>query len=553
MFTGLLATGFSVNSARAEESTGPSCEEGSGLVCEESSGSSCEELPDWVWFQNQEIILDFERDGSYEDAALIGGELRIYSMGSDASPVLRYESPAEWIVTSCLASDLDQDGCEEMILLTWKKGSFGPYHPYWIDEEWLKEDEKTWSEHVFILSWTDEGLKQRWMSSALGFEAQYMFRDEDGRIHFRTPEGEENVWTWSYWGLSLVSIEEEPQTVSFLDVGDNIAHQGIYEAAYVPEERSFDFHPVYEQVAARIRSYDLAAVHQETIFVADPAGRSDFPVFGTPMTMGEALADAGFDIVAAASNHANDKGTKGIRDTIAFWEQYPEVHLLGLHATEEDADQAEVAEAGGIRIALFDSTYGLNGRPLPEDEAWRIDVFTDQPEKLTDDLSAQEADVDLSICFLHAGEEYEEMPGEELLDYCRKLIDAGADVILCSHPHVVQPVLTLVTASGNQGLVYCSLGNFLARQTEWERQLGGAAELLLAKDGIVRWDFLPTICHYSGNVTQCYFLEDYTDALASEHYLSRVKKAMTVSELWELWNLVGKPAVMKYNDSDYLP
>ncbi len=107
----------------------------------------------------------------------------------------------------------------------------------------------------------------------------------------------------------------------------------------------------------------------------DPAHRSGYPEFATPESVGDALIDAGFDIVLAATNHVNDKGQKAIADTLAFWQEHPEICLLGLHASEEEASQIPIIERNGVRLALFNYTYGLNGHALPADKKWQVDLL----------------------------------------------------------------------------------------------------------------------------------------------------------------------------------
>ena len=311
-------------------------------------------------------------------------------------------------------------------------------------------------------------------------------------------------------------------------------HQSIYEGAYVPERGVFDFTPLYKNVKARISSYDLAVVNQETILVHDPAHRSGYPEFATPESVGDALIDAGFDIVLAATNHVNDRGQKAIADTLAFWEKHPEICLLGLHASEEEASRIPIIERNGVRLALFNYTYGLNGHALPADKIWQVDLLSNE-EKLLSDLQAAEASCDLSICFFHMGEEYALAPSEEDFVLWERCTDAGADVINCSHPHVVWPTIRLVTLAGNKSIVCESLGNFAANMDKWRTSLGAAAGFTLCKDGVISCHLSPLICHFANRKTTVYFLEDYTEELALKHALSVQGDPASLEDLWQLW------------------
>lgn len=334
-----------------------------------------------------------------------------------------------------------------------------------------------------------------------------------------------------------------PGVLSLIAVGDNIAHGNILAGAWRPGSRSFDFSPLFSHVAARLKSYDLAAVCQESVLVADPARRSSYPFFATPQTMGDALAAAGFDVVLGATNHAGDQGAPALAETCAFWErEHPDVALLGLHARREDAGQGAVVERAGMRVALFDCAYGLN-RGLPAGEAWRVDVLAGGGEaRLLDGVARARREADFVVCFLHVGEEYRSAPTEAQALLAARLIDAGAGAVVCSHAHVMGPWGLVRTAAGNEGAVFFGLGNFVSGQRRGAGDvLGGAAGLRLERgaDGRVRlasFGLAPLVCHTDardGSVA-AYFLDDYTDELVARHVLSTPEAPFSVAGLRSL-------------------
>ena len=524
-------------------------------------------LPEWITWENRQIRFDLNRDSRYDLLTLKNGQVRVYSEEN-----VLYETPDGWLIADAHVTDLDGDGSQEMLFLTWKADSFGSSMPFW-----MKRDRIKLTEHLFVLEWTETGVRQKWMSSSLGEQIFRMWIDKNGYVRLEETDGSNTTWAWDYFGFALVeeilpaaakgkseeataSIQEgssvvepllskdetmsftpyssgsthTPDTLTLLAVGDNLMHQSIYEGAYVPARGVFDFTPLYENVKARISSNDLAVVNQETILVHDPAHRSGYPEFATPESVGDALIDAGFDIVLAATNHVNDRGQKAIADTLAFWEKHPEICLLGLHASEEEASQIPIIERNGVRLALFNYTYGLNGHALPSDKTWQVDLLSNE-EKLLLDLQAAEASSDLSVCFFHMGEEYALAPSEEDFALWERCTDAGADVIICSHPHVVWPVMSLVTLAGNKSIVCESLGNFAANMDKWRTSLGAAAGFTLCKDGVISCHLSPLICHFANRKTTVYFLEDYTEELALKHALSVQGDPASLEDLWQLW------------------
>ena len=98
----------------------------------------------------------------------------------------------------------------------------------------------------------------------------------------------------------------EPDTVTLMALGDNLIHNTVYWSAET-EDGGYDFTPFYEDIKPTVQSYDIACINQETIFVKDHAMLSNYPAFGSPTEVGDALAETGFDVVTCATNHCYDK------------------------------------------------------------------------------------------------------------------------------------------------------------------------------------------------------------------------------------------------------
>ena len=335
--------------------------------------------------------------------------------------------------------------------------------------------------------------------------------------------------------------DELPDTceVTLCALGDNLIHESVY-AKFRKQDGSWDFSPMYAHVRDIVAGHDISVINQETIFVDDNAKIGSYPLFGTPQEMGDALAEAGFDVVLAATNHSWDRRSYGADTTLRFWKKkHPEVLLLGLHGSPEDRAAIPMKEKNGIRIAMFNYTYGLNGFALPEDEWFKVDLLRDR-ERFLNDVRKAETLADFTVCFLHIGEEYRYAPTQFQRQYVRDLADVGADLIICAHPHVVEPCETISASDGHPCLVYYSCGNFVSGQHKIERLLGGMAQVRIAReqheDGgqdvrIVWHDFVPTVTHRTGETVEAYFLSDYDDDLAARHAVAGVSKAR-LEDLW---------------------
>ena len=163
------------------------------------------------------------------------------------------------------------------------------------------------------------------------------------------------------------AAEPEPELarVTLMAVGDDLIHNCVYWSAETPEG-GYDFTPFFDDIRPIVQQYDLACINQETILVQDRSLIASYPIFGSPIEVADALADAGFNVVTFAGNHCYDKYETGITDTLSYFhETYPQITTLGIHDSEADAAQIPIVEKNGIRIAMLNFTYGLNNS-MPE-------------------------------------------------------------------------------------------------------------------------------------------------------------------------------------------
>ncbi len=336
---------------------------------------------------------------------------------------------------------------------------------------------------------------------------------------------------------ALVGPEPEDNTVTLMALGDNLIHNTIYWSAEQPDG-SYDFTPVYEEIAKVAAEYDLACINQETIYVNDPALYANYPAFGTPTQVGDALAGAGFDVVTHATNHCYDKLDTGIVDTLGFWrENYPDMAVLGIHDSQEAADTIRVVEKNGLRLALLNYTYGLN-YSAPANK-YMVDTLI--RDEVRADLEQAEAQADFTAVFVHWGEEGQTRPTQSQRDWAQFMADNGADLIIGSHPHVLQPLETVTSSSGREVPVFYSLGNFVSHQLTAIEMLGGMASVELTKTGegvaVTACELVPTINviiyrGYSGGFDyRPMLLRNYTEELARQHWI----EGTGAEQMWNLW------------------
>jgi poly-gamma-glutamate synthesis protein (capsule biosynthesis protein) len=154
-----------------------------------------------------------------------------------------------------------------------------------------------------------------------------------------------------------------------------------------------------------------------------------------------------FSALATANNHSLDRGDDGLLDTLEFLDQLHIPHA----GVRKSADEKPYVtfEAGGIRFGFYAACWGLNNPEAGRTSSWHVEV---QPglaprvclpvdlARVRSSLAGMEAEgVDFKIVSLHWGHEFELYPCPEQMVVGRKIIAAGADLLMGTHPHVLQP------------------------------------------------------------------------------------------------------------------
>lgn len=248
-------------------------------------------------------------------------------------------------------------------------------------------------------------------------------------------------------------VKEEK--LSLVMVGDALLHSSLYNDAY--QNGTYNFSPQLELIKPIVQNYDLAFYNQESILGGTSLGLSSYPTFNSPQEFGDAMVDAGFNLVSLANNHTMDKGVKAIESSCNYWKT-KDVLTAGSYCSGEDADNIQVKEKNGIKYALLAYTYGTNGISVPQDKPYLVNLYSD--EKAKADIEKVRDKVDLLIVSMHWGTEYRSEPTDEQKREAEYLSSLGVDIIIGTHPHVIEPI----TYIGNTLVIY-SLGNFISAQS----------------------------------------------------------------------------------------
>jgi poly-gamma-glutamate synthesis protein (capsule biosynthesis protein) len=214
----------------------------------------------------------------------------------------------------------------------------------------------------------------------------------------------------------------------------------------------------------------------------------------------------------------------------------------GSARTADEAAKVLMTEVRGVKVAVIAYTYGMNGFTAPSGKPWMVNVINER--KMTADIAkAREQGADLVIASVHNGVEYERQPSASQTRLERALVAAGADVVLGSHPHVIQPMevstVTRSTETTNTAFTIHSLGNFISNQRERFRNTGLMLEFLFEKNlktGVTRLvtvEYVPVWVDATGKSGAAHRVLPIGDALAGKlPYVSTDDRAR-MQQAWD--------------------
>jgi poly-gamma-glutamate capsule biosynthesis protein CapA/YwtB (metallophosphatase superfamily) len=293
--------------------------------------------------------------------------------------------------------------------------------------------------------------------------------------------------TGQYTGTSRLNI---------LFAGDIMGHDSQIEAALTLDSGIYDYRSCFEYLKPIIRDADIVLGNLEVTFAGPPY--KGYPRFSSPDELCVALDDAGFDILINANNHALDRGKDGLERTLSILEKNNMI-FTGCFKSKEHRNLCYplLIEKNNIMLAILNYTYGTNElKASPPNIVNYIDTAI-----IREDIhKALAGDPDFIIACLHWGREYEREANESQKDLARWLFTQGVNVIIGSHPHVVQPVRIIYNDpdSTDFQLVVYSLGNFISNQRDRYRDGGIIFELELVKTektNIAGYSYLPVWVH----------------------------------------------------------
>lgn len=239
-------------------------------------------------------------------------------------------------------------------------------------------------------------------------------------------------------------------TVRMAFVGDVLLGSTVDR---IMQQNGYDY--PYRKVKSYLTDADITIANLETpITDRGEPEEKDFVYRSSPNVLPD-FKDSGIDVVTLANNHILDYGAEGLFDTMEYLEQWG-IQYTGAGRNVEEAYRPAVVEANGIKVAFL----GLS-RKVP-DGSWKAGPDHPGTTQLYDERDAlkiiaqTKEEADLVVVYAHWGEERVDSPDEHQLRLAKKFIDAGADLVVGSHPHVLQGL----EQYKGKWIAY-SLGNFI--------------------------------------------------------------------------------------------
>ena len=286
--------------------------------------------------------------------------------------------------------------------------------------------------------------------------------------------------------IAAVPVKPKPEIkeAKLIAVGDIMMHSTQTRSGYDAKRQTYNFDSFFTPVKNILSKGDWVIGNLETPLAGeDVGGYTGYPLFNAPTQLADAAKKAGFNILTTANNHALDRGEKGVIRTIANLGDR-KIASTGTAASATEASRTLISTKNNISLAILAYTYGTNGIPIPKGKDYLVSLI-DEKKIVKDIAKARKQGADIVTISLHFGDEYQRQPNPQQKKLVENLLKAGADIILGSHPHVVQPYKIFKFPGKNgqtrKAVAIYSMGNFISGQTQDYTDLGVIFQVTIRK------------------------------------------------------------------------
>jgi len=309
----------------------------------------------------------------------------------------------------------------------------------------------------------------------------YLHSSKDQETSNSQAQGEKEFLDFLSQKKKLPQVSEE---VSLVAVGDISYSRGVERIVIKQNNTNYPFLKIQDY----LKSVDLVFGNLETPITQGPEIPDFEMIFRSNPGTEQALKQAGFSILSLANNHTPNFGEKGLKDTFNFFANAG-IKYVGAGQNEQEAYQPVYIEKRGIKFAFLAYNDTDVVPAYYEASVNRAGTAFMRVDKMTEAVKEAKRKADFVIVSMHAGTEYAGKPNKSQVNFAHAAIDAGADLVIGHHPHVVQ---TMEKYKGK--FIFYSLGNFVFDQPQSEETKEGlAVKVYFAKNGINRISLLPVV------------------------------------------------------------
>lgn len=268
-------------------------------------------------------------------------------------------------------------------------------------------------------------------------------------------------------------------SVSLLFIGDIMGHDSQIASALDPATGKYSYDGVFDQVGGIIKEADFAIANLEVTLAGPPF--KGYPQFSSPDALAVSCQENGIDVLVTANNHSCDRGKGGILRTLNTLDSLKIKHTGTFrNQNERSSENLLVLEKNNIKIGILNYTYGTNGLPAPSPTVVNL---INRTQILKDIESSKSENLDKLIVVLHWGKEYQPLPSKKQIDLGDFLFESGVDIVIGSHPHVLQPMeYHEKNDQQKERFIAYSLGNFVSNQRTSPRDGGAMVQLTISKE-----------------------------------------------------------------------
>ena len=325
----------------------------------------------------------------------------------------------------------------------------------------------------------------------------------------------------------------EPAQVSLAFAGDVIMNSAVVDSGS-DYSGNYNYSHLFTHLTPEISGYDVRALSQETAMAGNSYGYGNYNPLNAPNELGTAEVNAGFNVILHATDHTADTGFEGIHNELLWWQTnnasvpivgVAEPDLAGNPSLSDYVNNVFIFEKAGFKVAILNHSTDIS-----EDNRGVVSSLDE--EKIAADVAkARELGAEMIVACPHWGNEGDSEPSEEETHFAQVYANHGVDVIVGTHPRVLQRAEILTGPEGHQTVCFYSLG-CLIESIGTDNLLGGIAELTLTRDAqrtyhVASAKLKPIVTNRaSGTDFTSYLLANYADDISSSSWDGRSREAL---------------------------